>query len=433
MADVPQTFAQWAAYGGLNYLQKKIINTLIENRPLLGMVPIEQWPGTIDYSWILNATAPTITWEAETATHESTQALRKKVTTYLAYGHGDIEVPIHSNSTMAAGQNMEMADALDLIRSMGISMSGKLFTGAYMATSACTIHGTGLAATPGFDACTAISANMTKGIGGITYTHVGTLLKFKAPGSTTYGAGVDISGGDGDFTLYDGDDTTKYVTLTTDITDFTTGAVDLSLPGALEFGLPTNMAGLRQLAVLDSAQIPTIATDGAAITLAQLDELDEMVLGPKSEKIFLTSARTRRVIKGLIAAAGGTRPAEFQDGTIDKNTLAYEGVRIVADSNVSITETQGASGAVCSSVYCLRLNKEVGFHLIAGAHNGPNEGVMSAVADHDGVGGPIQLPVYMRKLGESYTKQQYKWRISAGIATALKRSKSCAIRYGVTS
>jgi hypothetical protein len=433
MADIPQTFAEWSAHNGLNYLQKQIINTLIENRPLLGMMPIEQWPGTIDYGWTLNKTAPTITWEAETATHESTQALRKKITTYLAYGHGDIEVPIHSSSTMQAGASMEMADALDLIRSMGISISNKLFTGAYMAVAACTIAGTGLAATPGFDACTAISANMPTGIAGVQYVHASTSLRFRAPGSNTYGALVDISGGDGDFTLYDGDDTQKSVTLTTDITDFTTGAVDLDLPGALTFGMPTNMAGLRQLAVLDSNQVPTIATDGAAITLAQLDELDDMVLGPDSDKIYLTSPRTLRVIKGLIAAAGGTRPAEFQDGTIDKKSLAYEGKRLIADSNVSITETQGASGAVCSSVYCLRLNKDVGFHMIAGAHNGPNEGVMSAVSDHDAPGGVIQLPVYMRKLGESYTKQQYKWRISAGIATALKRSKSCAIRYGVTS
>ncbi len=433
MADVPQTFAEWAAHGGLNYLQKQIINTLIENRPLLGMMPIEQWPGTIDYSWILNETAPTITWEAETATHESTQALRKKISTYLAYGHGDIEVPIHSNSTMNAAQNMEMADALDLIRSMGISMSGKLFTGAYMATSACTIAGTGIAATVGFNACTAISANMPMGVAGVTYTHAGTLLAFRAPGSTSYGTGVSIAGGDADYTLTDGDDSTKSVTLTVDASDFTTGAVNLDLPGALTFGAPTNMAGIRQLAVLDSGQVPTIATDGAAITLAQLDELDDMVLGPESDKIYLTSARTARVIKGLIAAAGGTRPVELQDGTIAKSTLAYEGKRIIIDSNVSITETQGASSGVCSSVYCLRLNKDVGFHMIAGAHNGPNEGVMSAVADHDAVGGVIQLPVYMRKLGESYTKQQYKWRISAGIATALKRSKSCAIRYGVTS
>jgi len=433
MADIPQTFAEWSSHNGLNYLQKQIINTLIENRPLLGMMPIEQWPGTVDYSWTLNKTAPTVTWEAETATHESTQALRKKLTTYLAYGHGDIEVPIHSSSTMQAGANMEMADALDLIRSMGISISGKLFTGAYMATTACTIAGTGLAATPGFDACTAISANMPTGVAGVEYTHTGTLLAFRAPGSTTYGTGVSIAGGDADYTLTDGDDSQKSVTLTVDATDFTGGAVDLDLPGALTFGMPTNMAGIRQLAVLDTNQVPTIDTNGAAITLAQLDELDDMVLGPESDKIYLTSHRTARVIKGLILAAGGTRPVEMQDGTVAKSALAYEGKRIIIDSNVSITETQGSSSGVCSAVYCLRLNKDVGFHMIAGAHNGPNEGVMSAVTDHDAVGGSIQLPVYMRKLAEDYNTQNFKWRISAGIATALKRSKSCAIRYGVTS
>lgn len=432
MADIPQTFAQWSAYGALKDSARIVINTLIEDRPLLGMLPIEQWPGTEDYTWILNKTLPVVTWEAETATHESTQAKRRRMSTYLSYGWGDVEIPIHTSSTMDAAMNMEAEDALDLVRSMGISISGKLFTGEYMAVGDATIIGSGIAATPGIDAVTAITENMPTGVGGITYTHAGTLLAFRAPDSTTYGTGVSIAGGDGDFTLTDGDDSTKAVTLTIDASDYTTGAVDLNHAGALVFGLPKNIAGLRGLAVLDSAQIPTIATDGAAVTLAQLDELDEMVLGPKSEKIYLTSSRTRRSIKTLIAAAGGTRPAEFQDGTLDKDSLAYERVRIIADSNVSVTETQGGSGATCGSVTCLRLNRDVGYHLVAGAHRGPNHGVMSAVADHAS-DGPVQLPVYMRRLGEAWNAQNFKWRISIGMASALKRSKSCAIRYGVTN
>lgn len=429
MSDIPQTFAQWSAYGALKDSARVVINTLIEDRPLLGILPIEQWPGTEDYTWILNKTLPTITWEAETATHESTQAKRYRMRTYLAYGHGDVEIPIHSSSTMDAAMSMEAEDALDLIRNMGISISGKLFTGAYMTTGSATIVGTGLAATPYIDAVTDITENMGTGMGGLKYVHSGTWVQFKAPGGTTWGTAV-ATASDGDYTYADGDDPNKKITLTIDVTDL---AADWESGAALVFGLPTNIAGLRGLAVLDSAQIPTIETNGAAITLAQLDELDEMVLGPKSEKIYLMNARTRRAVKSLIAGAGGTRPAEFQDGTIDKNSLAYEKVRIIADSNISITETQGSATSSCGSVYCLRLNKEVGYHLIAGAHRGPNSGVMSAVSDHDSAGGPVQLPVYMRRLEESYTDQQFKWRISIGMASALKRSKSCAIRYGVTS
>lgn len=429
MSDIPQTFAQWAAYGGINYLERKIINVLIEDRPLLGLMPIVNWPGTEDVRWILNKTAPTITWEAETATHESSQVLRKAITTYLSYGHGDIEVPIHTNSTMNAAFNQEMEDALDLIRAMGISMSSELFTGDYMTEANITILGTGLAATPYVDAVTICSVNMGRGFGGLKYTHTGTFLQFRAPGSSTYGAQVACAS-DADYTVYDGDDTTKAVTLTLDVTDL---GADCELPGALEFQKPERIAGLHGLAQLDSAQIRTVATNGEAVTLAMLDQLDEMVLGPKNEKLYVMNKRTRLVVKSLIAAAGGTRPAEFQDGTIDKKNLAYEQVRIAADTNVAITETQGSASGTCGRVYCVRLNPVVGYHLFGGAHRGPNMGEVKAISDHDAVGGPIQLPVYMRKLGESYTKQQYKWRISAGIAAALKRSKSCGMAYGITS
>ena len=432
MADTPQTLAHWAAYGGVNYLAKTVINTLIANRPLLGMTPYEDWPGTTDYSWVLNSTGPTITWGAETAAHYSSASARYKLTTYLSYGHGDIEIPIHSSSTMDAAMSMEMEEALDLIRNMGISMSSKLFTGDYMTEANVTIVGSGIAATPGVDAVVKVSENHKSGVAAIKYTHATTSLQYRAPGSTTYGAAVDISGGDGNFTLYDGDDTTVYVTLTIDITDYTTGAVDLEHPGALSIQRPENIAGLRQLAVLDSNQVATASTNGDTATLTMLDELDEMTLGPKDEKIFVMNPRTRRKIKSLIGASGGMKQGEWQGQDLSKWDLNYEGIPVVADSNVSIAETQGTE-TTCGAMYCLRLNKDVGYHLLFGHHRGPNFGTMSAVSDHDAIGGNVQLPVYMRRLGEATDYARYKWRISVGMAAALKRSSSCAIRYGVTS
>lgn len=437
MADAPQTFAEWSARGTTNVLARVVINTLIAQRPLLGLVPMLQWPGGEDFSWILNKTLPTITWEDESSTHDATQAVRKKLRTYLSYAHGDIEIPIHSNAVYNAALNMEMQDALDLIRAMGISLSGKLWTGAYMTeASDVTIVGTGLAATPGVDALTAISANMPTGVAALKYTNADTKVYFRAPGSTTYGAGVDISGGDGNFTLYDGDDTTMYITATIDISDWTGIAADAEYPGALTFLMPDDIAGLKELAALDSNQVKTPSTNGDALTLTHLDELEELCIGPKSEKIFVMNPRTRIAAKHLIAAAGGMRQGEYQGRDLSKYELNYEGVPVLADSNIAINETQG-SATTCGRVYCLRLNPQVGYHLFYGAHNGPNEGTMSAVSDHasgaDADPQGIQLPVYMRRLGEQDNAQYFKWRISCAIAAVLKRSSSCGMRYGITS
>jgi hypothetical protein len=436
MADAPQTLAEWGAHGATNPLARVVINTLIETRPLLGLVPMLDWPGGEDYSWILNKTLPTITWGAESATHEATQPLRKKLRTYLSYGHGDIQIPIHTNSTQTEALNMEMEDSLDLIRAMGISLSAKLWTGDYMTEANVTITGSGIAATPGIDAVVTVSSNMPTGNGDITYTHTGTLLKFRAPGSTTFGAGVSIAGGDANYTLLDGTDTTKSVVLTIDASDYTTGAVDLTHLGALTFQRPENIAGLKALAALDSNQVKTPSTNGDALTLTHLDELEELCLGPKGEKFFVMNSRTRIAAKHLIAAAGGMKQGEYQGRDLDKYNLNYEGVPVVADSNIAIDETQGSS-STATRVYCIRMNPGVGYHLFKGSMNGPNHGTMNAVSDHasesnsDPAG--MQLPVYMRRLDESDNAQYFKWRISASIAAVLRRSKSCAMRYGVTS
>lgn len=433
MAEAPQTFAQWAAYGGIEMRQRAIINTLIQNDPFLGDVPLEVWQGGESYSWLLNSTLPTISAIDETSTLESTQVKRKKLTTYLSQYGGEVEIPIFLQSTMAAGYNLEAEDVADLVRAMGRKMASELMQGNYMTeASDVTIYGTGIAATPGIDAVTAISANMPTGRADISYVHATTSLKFKAPGSTTYGALVDISGGDGDFTLVDGDDTTKKVTVTVDITDFTAGAVDLTCNGALEFLRPDEVAGLKELAALDSNQVKTPSTDGDALTLAYLDELEEMCLGPKSEKVFLMNARTRRAAKTLIAAAGGMQQSEYQDQRLSKYSMAYEGVPIVANPNISIAETQGAT-STCGRVYCVRLNPAVGFGMVYAPQNGPNMGTASASSDHSSEGGNINLPVYLRKLGEFEDRATFKWRCTAALATFLKRSQSCAMRYGITS
>lgn len=434
MADTPITLAGWAAYAGTHPMAKRVINTFIAQRPLLGEVPIVNWPGGEDFSWVLNSTLPTITWEAESAAHYSSTGTRRKLKTSPAYAHGDVEIPIFSSAAINDPLIMEAQQVMDLVRAMGVSMSGKLFTGAWMTEANVTINGSGIAATPGIDVVVAVSNNWPSGAADVSYTHAGTLLKIKAPGSSTFGVGVSIAGGDGNYTLYDGDDTTQYVTLTIDASDYTTGAVNLLHNGALTFQRPEDVAGLLGIAALDSNQVKTPSTNGDAATLAHLDELEEMCLGPKEEKVLLVNPRTRIALKHLLAGAGGTQPQIYRGRDLSKYDLVYEGVPILAESNIGKAETQGGSGAICTRMYCVRLNQDVGFHMFAVRNmQGPNFGTMPAISDHDSEMGPVPLPVYLRKLGEATTTQTYKWRIGAGIATVLRNSQSCSMRYGVTT
>lgn len=430
MTEYPQTFAQWSAYGGLDERQLAIVNTLIDNDPFLGDMPLELWKGGKVYTWMLNSTLPTISAIDETDTLSATQVKRQEMKVYLSQYGGEVMIPVFLNSTMASGYNLEAEDMTDLVRSMGRKMSSEVIKGNYMDESSdVTIIGTGLSATPYVDAVTAISANMPTGYGGLKYVHSGTWLQFRAAGSTTWGTAVAVAS-DADYTLADGDDDTKKVTLTIDVTDLT---ADCELPGALLFLRPDEIAGLKELAMLDSGQVKTPSTDGDAVTLAILDELDELVLGPKSEKIYLMNARTRRAVKTLIAGAGGMQQSEYQDERLSKYSMNYEGVPVVASPNVVVTETQGSSSGNCGRIYCVRLNAAVGLGMVYAPQSGPNDGTATAVSDHDVEGGPIQLPVYLRRIGEMETKATFKWRITAALATFLKRSTSCAVRYGITS
>jgi len=428
--------AEWAAHGSISALDRQVINTLIEDRDLLGRATILPWPGVEEYSWLLNKTSPDFTFEAETAAHYASQPKRRKMSCRLSYGHGDIQIPIHSSSTLDAAMDMEMEDGLELLRAAGIKISDKLWNGDYITEASVTIYGTGLTATPYVDAIVTLSANTPSGMAGLKYTHVGTFLQYKSPGSTTWGAQVACAA-DGNYTLLDGDDTTQSVILTVDVTDL---AADCTMAGAFLIQNPENMAGLHALAQIDSGQILTVGTDGDAIALSQLDDLEERCLGPKSEKVYYCNKRTRLSIKALLGGVGGTRPEQYADpnSPLNKYDLFYEGVPVAVDSSIAITETRGATTGTCGRIYCVRHNPRVGYHLYAGAHHGPNEGVISSPSsDHsmsgDGLNPNIQIPVYMRRLPEGDTKQFFKWRASVAIAAVLRRSTSLSMKYGVTN
>jgi len=144
MPDVPQTYAQWAAYGGTDVQARFVLNTLIANDPLLGMTPILPWPGGNSFEWYLNKTLSTISNINETSTLNSSQAERQAVSTYLSQYGGDVEIPIFNQSTQDALMNLEANDVMDLIRAGGRKVSAEILQGNYMTPANVTIASSGM-------------------------------------------------------------------------------------------------------------------------------------------------------------------------------------------------------------------------------------------------------------------------------------------------
>lgn len=134
--------------------------------------------------------------------------------------------------------------------------------------------GSNFAGGVGVDALVSASAFMDSNRNGLAllkYVHSGTLLSFQAPGDRTFGPAVDISGGDGDFTLVS-DNPSKWVKLTLDVSDFSANGET-----TIAFTSSTNeFDGLATL--MSSSQIRTsTGANGDVASFAILDELSDSV------------------------------------------------------------------------------------------------------------------------------------------------------------
>lgn len=423
MAADPVTFADIALLEP-DKRNRAVINTFIDEHPLLGVMPFLPWPGGESTSMVLNKTLPTVVEGDETSQVESTASLRIARYVYLAQLHARSDIPVFGNAFSDVIESEEIAD---LIRAIGDEVAAKLITGGRILTTDCTIN-TGLATTKGIDAVTAVSAFMPRGYGAIKYDDGDDTLQFRSPGSDTYGAAVDVSGLDADYELADGVDTSQTVTITLDHSD--SDGADWEDPEAILFGRPSEVAGLKGLAAATSAQENSASTNGDTLTLTMLDELTDTVKGPDSELAWVMHPRTRRQIKALIGAAGGTTVKDWQGRALSKAVMGYEDKPIFVSPSVSITETQGTASAECTRIYLVRFNANSGLHGYYAMPEGPNEGTKPAVYDGSTTG-PVTMPLYLRKLPESGDYARYPWKISAAMTFALRSHKSCAYRKGI--
>lgn len=141
-----------------------------------------------------------------------------------------------------------------------------------------------------------------------------------------------------------------------------------------------------------SAQEIAAGTNGAQLTLDLMDQLIDLVKPGKPDALFL-SRRSRRKLSALRRASGNL--LETAVDAFGRRALFYDGIPLVVDDFISDTETQGSSGAVCSSIFAVKFGQGVG--------------VMGL--EHGG----IQL----EPVGELETKDATRWRLKWYAAIAV--------------
>ena len=100
-----------------------------------------------------------------------------------------------------------------------------------------------------------------------------------------------------------------------------------------------------------AGQTLTMGANGAPLTLDKLDELVDLVKPGKPDALLMAK-RTRRKLSALRRASGNLLETDVD--AFGRRALFYDGIPILTDDFIPTNETEGTSGAVCSSVYALK-------------------------------------------------------------------------------
>ena len=164
--------------------------------------------------------------------------------------------------------------------------------------------------------------------------------------------------------------------------------------------------GLDKL-IGSGAQLVSMGTNGATLSLAKLDDLIDTVLGEKPG-ILMMSKRSRRTLNSLFRASGsGVLPIERTEwGSFIE---LYNGIPIVTSDYISDAKTVGTS-TDCSTIYAVVMG----------------EGAFSGLSS---VGAPSIVEV--ERIGSLETKDATRTRVKAYVSCALFNSKKAARLIGV--
>lgn len=185
---------------------------------------------------------------------------------------------------------------------------------------------------------------------------------------------------------------------------------------ALEFdglaALATNItAGVSGECPADASRTISAATNGTSITFAMLDKLLDAVPNG-ADCIFMHEAVIRAYRTLLRTTGGGTSAAEIMLPAFGRPMLCHNGIPILHDNFISITEDQGTTTAGTTSVYAVRLNEADGLH---GIYGGGSAGIV------------------VEEIGTVQTKDSSRTRLKWYVGLVLKSTMSLARLKGLTN
>ncbi len=165
---------------------------------------------------------------------------------------------------------------------------------------------------------------------------------------------------------------------------------------------PNSFDGLRKL--IPSSQTLDAGANGAALTLAMLDQLIDLVRGGKPD-LLLMSRRSRRKLKSLLQASAHYVETGDQFG---RRVMYYDGIPVIHSDFVPDDEALG-SGSNLSSIYALSF----GFG--------------------DALGGLQNSSVEVVDVGQLESKDAVRTRIRWYCGLALFRDNACARLRGINA
>lgn len=326
----------------------KEISTSDEALPLIPMVP-KAGDGFI-YTREKSAGSFTMLADGATSVAEST-GKDETITVAKRHAAEDFYIPNFAADSLSTEVDQFEAQAIKKFKVAGQTISNQIINGAYITD----ITVEAFAGGPGVDALVAASAYMDTnrdGLATLKYVHAGTLLSFRAPGDVAYGEAVDISGGDGNFTLY-GDNPSKWITVTLDVSDFSANGERTVLFTSTSY----EFDGLKKLVTPGQTRSST-GGSGDALSLGILDELIDSVKIGNGMPVFLMNAKLRRKFKDLLRAGGGVDMMELASGI---KVPEYAGIPILRNDYIASNEVKTVS--TLSSVYLCVLGEDEGVYM----------------------------------------------------------------------
>jgi HK97 family phage major capsid protein len=116
---------------------------------------------------------------------------------------------------------------------------------------------------------------------------------------------------------------------------------------------PKSFDGLTKV-LSGTSQELSLGPNGGALALDALDQMIDLIPGGRPDALLM-SKRSRRKLSSLRRSSGN-----LLETTVDafgRHVVMYDGIPVLADDNVSDTQTQG-SATQCSSIYAVRFGME---------------------------------------------------------------------------